>query len=180
MHQVSDMTEHAAQGAAPLDPITFEYAVVAAAAAEATPAQLEMLAANREPWRWTLERLLHRTDEDLDAVRSIQGPERDQIIADFEDERDRLEAALAQLTGPQGSTAEPILLESAGEVRLQTSWAAGRLVVWAAGPGTEPASVGGAPQASVPAGRPRERLDQPSPGAPAERRSSTCAGPSRR
>ncbi len=151
MHQVSDMTESVDDDAAPVEPAPavdggvasaeFGFAVEAAAAAEATPAQLEMLAANREAWRWTLERLLHRTDEDLESVRTIHGPERDQIVADFEDERDRLEAALAQLTGTPGSSSEPILLESAGEVRLQASWAAGRLVVWAAGPGTEPAGA---------------------------------------
>ena len=65
---------------------------------------------------------------------------RDQIVSDFEEERDRLEAALRRLVGTNGDEPDPILLESAGEVRLQASWAAGRLVVWAAGPGTEPAS----------------------------------------
>jgi len=120
-------------------PTGFEYAVEAAAGAEATAAQLEMLDQNRVAWRWTLERLLHRTDEDLDAVRSLASPERDQIVADFEEERDRLEAALRRLTGAGSGEPDPTLLESAGEVRLQASWAAGRLVVWAAGPGTEPA-----------------------------------------
>lgn len=121
-------------------PDGFDYAVEAAAAAEATASQLEMLANHREAWRWTLERLLHRTDEDLEAVRSIAGPERDQIVSDFEDERDRLEAALRRLTGTHSDDDDPTLLESVGEVRLQASWAAGRLVVWAAGPGTEPAT----------------------------------------
>jgi hypothetical protein len=121
-------------------PAGFEYAVEAAAAAEASAAQLEMLNEHRDAWRWTLERLLHRTDEDLEAVRSLATPERDQVVSDFEEERDRLEAALRGLTGDEDSGAAPVLLESAGEVRLQASWAAGRLVVWAAGPGTEPAS----------------------------------------
>ena len=129
-----------AAAAEPL-PRGFEFAVEAAAAAEATSAQLEMLDAHRSAWRWTLERLLHRTDEDLESVRSINAPERDQIVADFEEERDRLEAALARLTSTDDESAAPLLLESAGEVRLQASWAAGRLVVWAAGPGTEPASA---------------------------------------
>ncbi len=137
MQQVSETTDRPLRTPVPAG---FEFAVVAAAGAEATAAQLEMLDAHRDAWRWTLERLLHRTDEDLEAVRSISSPERDQIVADFEEERDRLEAALRRLVGTDADDPDPILLESAGEVRLQASWAAGRLVVWAAGPGTEPAS----------------------------------------
>ena len=120
-------------------PEGFAFAVEAAAAAEATPAQLALLDGHREAWRWTLERLLHHTDEHLESVRRLDGPHREQVVADFEEERDRLEAALARLLGDD--TTDPLLLESAGEVRLQASWAAGRLVVWAAGPGTEPASA---------------------------------------
>jgi hypothetical protein len=143
MQQVSDITERpddAVRVRSAALPAGFEFAVEAAAAAEATAAQLEMLAEHREAWRWTLERLLHRTDEDLESVRTLDSPVRDQIVADFEEERDRLEAALRRLVGTNGDEPAPILLESAGEVRLQASWAAGRLVVWAAGPGTEPAS----------------------------------------
>ena len=142
MQQVSDITERP-QDAAPRTgavPPGFEFAVEAAAAAEATSAQLEMLAEHRSAWRWSLERLLHRTDEDLERVRTLDSPVREQVISDFEEERDRLEAALRRLVGTDGDEPAPILLESAGEVRLQASWAAGRLVVWAAGPGTEPAS----------------------------------------
>jgi hypothetical protein len=122
-------------------PRGFEFAVEAAAAAEATADQLRMLDEHRAEWRHCLERLLHRTDEDLEAVRSVQGPERDQIVTDFEEERDRLEAALARLDGAPEDSGHPLLLESAGEVRLQASWASGRLVVWAAGPGADPAAA---------------------------------------
>ena len=121
-------------------PRGFRFAVEAAAAAEATPEQLRMLGEHRGAWRHTLERLLHETDEHLESVRSINGPEREQIVADFEEERDRLEAALARLDGATTDSEAPLLLESAGQVRLQASWASGRLVVWAAGPGTQPAS----------------------------------------
>jgi len=122
-------------------PRGFEFAVEAAAAAEATPEQLAMLDQHRDAWRHCLERLLHQTDEHLESVRTITGPERDQIVADFEQERDRLEAALARLDGASEGLADPLLLESAGQVRLQASWASGRLVVWAGGPGTEPATA---------------------------------------
>lgn len=122
-------------------PAGFEYAVEAAAAAEATPEQLQMLADFPQAWRWTLERLLHFTDEHLDSVRTLTTPERDQVVADFEAERDRLEAALARLVGDTEAGQDPVLLETASEVRLQASWAAGRLVIWAAGPAAEPATT---------------------------------------
>jgi hypothetical protein len=121
-------------------PRGFEFAVEAAAAAEATADQLALLDQHRGAWRHTLERLLHRTDESLESVKSLSGPERDQIVSDFEEERDRLEAALARLDGTSPDSPEPLLVESAGQIRLQASWASGRLVVWAAGPGTEPST----------------------------------------
>lgn len=122
-------------------PAGFDFAVEAAAAAEATSEQLKMLADFPQAWRWRLERLLHFTDESLESVRTLRSPERDQIVADFEAERDRLEAALARLVGDTESGHDPLLLESASEVRLQASWAAGRLVIWAAGPAAEPATT---------------------------------------
>ena len=173
MQQVSDITERPDDAAPVLGavPPGFEFAVEAAAAAEAT----DVTARDARPstasaWRWTLERLLHRTDEDLDSVRTLDSPVREQIVADFEEERDRLEAALDRLVDTKGDAPDPILLESAGEVRLQASWAAGRLVVWAAGPGTEPASSDELEQRLGRPGRARERLDQPPSGPPAQRR----------
>ena len=132
------ITTSASQGNLPSG---FTFAVEAAAAAEATAAQLAMLEQHQGSWKWTLERLLYRTEEDLLAVRRLSTPEREQVISDFEAERDRLEAALDRLLGDTKSGQDPVLLESAGEVRLQASWAAGRLVVWAAGPGTAPANA---------------------------------------
>jgi superfamily II DNA or RNA helicase len=139
MHEPGDAPK-VATAPQPL-PRGFEYAVEAAAAAEATAEQLAMLDAHQSDWRWTLERLLHQTDEAIESVRDLDAPEREQIVSDFEDERDRLEAALARLVGDTRAGADPLLLESAGEVRLQASWAAGRLVVWAAGPGTAPSTA---------------------------------------
>lgn len=121
-------------------PPGFEFAVSAAAAAEATPEQMALLRDRRESWRWSLERMLFRTEADLEQVRTLDIPQRDQVVRDFEDELRRLEAALDRLVGPTAGAADPTLLESAGEVRLQASWAAGRLVVWAGGPAAEPAT----------------------------------------
>ncbi len=138
MHTATEVTEPTGRRQLPRG---FEFAVEAAAAAEATQSQLAMLDEHQDSWRWTLERLLHRTDESLESVRQLTTPEREQVISDFESERDRLEAALARLVGDTEAGADPLLLESAGEVKLQASWAAGRLIVWAAGPGTAPASA---------------------------------------
>ncbi|MEX2659362.1 MAG: DEAD/DEAH box helicase [Acidimicrobiales bacterium] len=107
----------------------------AAAAGEATLEQLAVLRAHPGAWRDVLERLLDETDEHLEAVRSIRGEERHQIVADFEAERDRLSAALDLLAGvtaagPGGAPA----MQAPGEVRLQLSWSAGQLVAWAGGP----------------------------------------------
>ena len=66
------------------------------------------------------------------------GPERDQVVADFEAELARLEAAYDLLTHVPDPLAVIAAADPAGEVRLQASWAAGKVVVWAAGPGTAP------------------------------------------
>ena len=101
MQQVSDITERpddAVRVRSAALPAGFEYAVEAAAAAEATAAQLEMLAEHREAWRWTLERLLHRTDEDLESVRTLDSPVRDQIVARVKAETGRDRMAKAKMS----------------------------------------------------------------------------------
>ncbi len=114
----------------------------AAASGEATPDELAALRANPGPWRDVLERLLDDTEDQLESVRAIRGEERDQVVADFEAERDRLAAALDLLvgvtaTGPGGAA----VLQAPGEVRLQLSWSSGQLVAWAAGPFAQPADA---------------------------------------
>lgn len=116
------------------------WAMEAEAAGEATPAQLALLDAHPLEWRTGLARLLRQTEADLAKVRTITGPERDQVVADFERERSLLAAALQRLTGIRAELADPRTLDAPGEIRLQASWSDGRVVMWAAGPGTEPAS----------------------------------------
>ena len=43
------------------------------------------------------------------------------------------------LNRPAGAATASVLAEMTGEIRLQASWSAGQVVVWAAGPGTPPA-----------------------------------------
>jgi len=116
------------------------WAIEAEAAGDATEAQRAMLEGHRVEWRTGLARLLRETEANLVKVRTLTGPERDQVVADFERERSVLASALSRLNGVKAETVDERTLDGPGEVRLQASWSDGRVVVWAAGPGTEPAS----------------------------------------
>ena len=84
---------------------------------------------------------LRELDEHLASARSIQGKERDQVIADLTADRRRMAAARTRLMGdPRGDgerarddADEPL---EPGVIELQVSWEPGRVVAWAAGPGT--------------------------------------------
>jgi hypothetical protein len=113
---------------------TLDFAIECEAAGEANPAQLSLLEGHRADWRSGLQRLARGIEAQLAVVRTLSGPEREQVVADFEQERARLLAALRRL---DGDTAEDYMApKSQGEVRLQASWSAGRIVAWAAGQGT--------------------------------------------
>jgi hypothetical protein len=118
-----------------------EAAVWAAADGKATPEQLAMLEADRLRWLDLVEDLLEETEDRLEAVRGLGGPERAQVVADFEAELAQLEAAYDLLTKTDDPIAAIAAADPEGEVRLQASWSSGQIVVWAAGPGTPPASA---------------------------------------
>ncbi len=122
-----------------------DYAIEAEANGYATAPQLALLAGNRQAWRDGLRQLLRDTEANLASVRNLTGPERNQVVADFERERANLAAALRRLEPASAKLSvdratDNRLLDGPGEVRLQASWSGGRIVLWAAGPGTEPAS----------------------------------------
>ena len=110
--------------------------------------------------------LLDETEDNLDDGRpAASGPERDQVVADFEDELARLEAAYDLLTRRRRPGRRPSRRRRpAGEVRLQASWSAGQVVVWAAGPGTPPADQRRAGRPARGDRRPGARLE-PAPAA---------------
>jgi SNF2-related domain/SNF2 Helicase protein/Helicase conserved C-terminal domain len=118
-----------------------ESAAWAAVDGVATTEQLALLEADAPAWRRALERMLDDTEDNLDTARDLAGPERDQVIADLEAELERLELAYDRLTGAS-EAADAVLIapDPAGEVRLQASWSANEVVVWAAGPDTVPAN----------------------------------------
>jgi superfamily II DNA or RNA helicase len=113
-----------------------EAAAWAAAEGIASAEQRAMLEADPVAWRLMLERLMDETEDNLDAVSTLEGPERAQVVGDIEAELERLEAAYELLLASTGNGA-PVLIPTAdptGEIRLQASWAAGSIVVWAGGP----------------------------------------------
>jgi superfamily II DNA or RNA helicase len=118
-----------------------EAAAWAAVDGIATTEQLALLESDAPGWRRALERMLDDAEDHLDAARDqLTGPEREQVIADLEAELDRLELAYDRLTGASDPSAAVLVApDPAGEVRLQGSWSANEVVVWAAGPDTSPA-----------------------------------------
>jgi superfamily II DNA or RNA helicase len=120
---------------------TLEAAAWAAVDGIATSEQLSLLEADAPGWRRALERLLDETEDNLDAILESEGAGREQAVADLEAELDRLEAAYDRLTGASDpSTAVLVAPDPIGEVRLQASWSAGEIVVWAAGPEAAPST----------------------------------------
>ena len=133
-----------AGAATALAPWQLEMYVGAEADGEATPEQLAVLEADKPAWRSTLSRLLRDAEEHLASARTLKGEERAQVVADLESEHRRLAAAWKRLTvGPEPAAREldddpdddnEVL--APGRVQLQVSWEPGRVVAWAAGPGT--------------------------------------------
>src|SRR5262245_36250154 len=74
-----------------------EAAAWAAVDGIATEQELALLESDAPGWRRTLERLLDATEDNLDAVRALDGAEREMVVADLESELDRLEAAYERL-----------------------------------------------------------------------------------
>jgi hypothetical protein len=98
--------------------INFEALASSEAAGCATPEELATLRAAPTEWAATLRRLLAETEAAIPAARRITGPERDMVVADFTDERDRLRRSLSRLVGdvkpaPRGQSER----RSAGERR---------------------------------------------------------------
>lgn len=118
---------------------TLEDAVWASVEGTATEDQLALLEADPVAQRLTLERLLDDTEDALEEVRRINGPERDQVVRDFEDDLGRLEAAYALVLGGPDDAPAIVSADPVGQVKLQASWSSDHIVVWAAGPDTAPA-----------------------------------------
>src|SRR3954471_13636249 len=117
-----------------------ESATWAVAEGRATGEQLALFQSEPDASLRMLQRLIDDTDDSLASVRGLPGDERDQVVADFEEELAKLIAIQNSLMPAPGLVAEESVGEVIGEVRLQASWSDGKVVVWAAGPGTAGAS----------------------------------------
>jgi hypothetical protein len=141
---------------APLAPEDLQQLVRAHLDGLASKADVALLQQHEDDWIFELERLLDEAEDKLDHVRrTVRGPERDLVIADFTDEFWRIENLLVEITGeeaeyepePAGQTAPQRQAEPQPEPaapappQLQLSWTRGRVVAWFAGQGTPPEPV---------------------------------------
>jgi superfamily II DNA or RNA helicase len=101
---------------------------------------LALLDAHPQARGLIFERLIDEAVVGLESARRLVGPEREQVVADFEDELDRLEAADELVNGVTHPLEELVVAGPVGEIRLQASWSKGQVVVWAAGPGATASS----------------------------------------
>ncbi|HXH56971.1 DEAD/DEAH box helicase [Iamia sp.] len=117
----------------------FEAAVWAAVEGRASDEQRAMLQAAPDAHLRLVERLIDDTDERLEAARQLKGSERVVVVTDFESDLALLEATFDLMTRATVSVAAGLVADPAGEIRLQASWSAGEIVLWAGGPGVSPA-----------------------------------------
>ena len=91
-------------------------------------------------WRNVLTDMIEEGEDKLHALRRLKGPQRNQIIRDFEGEMELLFDAYQRATGEQyepddENTEIPSIPSDAipEPIALQLSWASGRVIAWAAG-----------------------------------------------
>jgi hypothetical protein len=130
-----------------LPPWQFDEYVRAEADGHITAQERAVLEADPTAWRASLQFLLREARESLRTARSLRGDEREQVMADLEDEVRRLESALdrrspraavEQDKAPARAARPP---EPVGSVQLQVSWEPGQVVAWAGGTGVTPGSA---------------------------------------
>ncbi len=126
-----------------MTPSDFEDLVQAHLDEVAGPGADEILGSRSNDWVRVLLRRLDETDQALEDLRqSLSGAERDLVVADFEEERHRIDEVLTALIGPAEpppKSPEPRAAEAPQTVdlppRLQLSWTPGRIIAWAANRG---------------------------------------------
>jgi hypothetical protein len=119
-----------------------EAALWAAAEERASSTDLELIDADPALAARVLDGLFAETQDRLESVHDLTGPEREQVIADFANELDGLRRVYDRLHGSDSEFEDEFdedLVEEDG-APLQASWSEGEVVVWAAGPRSGPAS----------------------------------------
>jgi superfamily II DNA or RNA helicase len=116
----------------------FDALVDAEIEGRASDDDIAALFAEAARWRKALFDRLDAADDAVDRAKRIEGPERAQVVMDFQSIGDDVDAALdrldlregRELPEPDDLTAEVVPAES----RLQASWSPSRVVVWFGGP----------------------------------------------
>ena len=110
----------------------------------ADQSELDQLSSDPIRWRNVLTDLIEDLEDRMQSVRRLKGPQRKQVILDFEGEFELLTEAYERATGETYSLDDetdpsPNIPTDAvpGPIALQLSWTAGRVVAWAAGPFTD-------------------------------------------
>jgi superfamily II DNA or RNA helicase len=122
-----------------------ESAIWAIADGRGTDADRALLQENGAATQLALAGLIAETEDDLAAVRNLQGEERDQVVADFTESLNGLLDLAEQFLPTHARRADERRgpapdLRPPDEVVLQASWSAGQIVVWAAARGATPES----------------------------------------
>ena len=112
---------------------------------EANEQVVSELSTDRLRWRNVLVDMIEASEDRLHSVRRLKGPQRNQIIVDFESELSLLTQAYRRATGQayeleeeQGEV-EPLAPDTPPEPTvLQLSWTSGRVIAWAAGAHSHP------------------------------------------
>jgi hypothetical protein len=117
----------------------FEQLVQAHLDGRASEGDVGLLTERKQEWVATLRRLLADAEAKLERVSAtVTGPERDLVLADFDNERRGIATTLTALAGPPrpvpADGPEPVA-EPAGTPQLQLSWARGHIVAWGGGAG---------------------------------------------
>ena len=110
----------------------------------ADPNELEQLASDPIRWRNVLTDMIEDLEDRMHSIRRLKGPQRKQVIIDFEGEFTLLTDAYERATGEPYSLDDDtdpspsIPVDAVPEpAALQLSWTAGRVIAWAAGAFTE-------------------------------------------
>src|SRR5687768_10562229 len=117
-----------------------ESAIWAIADGRGTDADRALLQESGAATQLALAGLIAETEDDLAAVRNLQGEERDQVVADFTESLNGLLDLAEQFLPTHARRADERRgpapdLRPPDEVVLQASWSAGQIVVWAAARG---------------------------------------------
>ncbi|MCB1270425.1 MAG: DEAD/DEAH box helicase [Microthrixaceae bacterium] len=104
----------------------------------ATEEDIERLFAEAARWRRALFDRLHEAEAGVERAKRIDGPERAQVVMDFESIADEVDAALDRLDLREGrelpEPEDPEPETPSGEPMLQASWSPSRVVFWVGGP----------------------------------------------